>query len=105
RERGTTEAAESIGQEITTEPGMARLVLNVGRVQGIRPNDIVGAIANEARIPGKSIGQIDIFDNQTYVDVPEAFAERVVRALNRSRLRGKSVRAEIATAAVAAGRR
>lgn len=105
RERGTTEAAESIGQEITTEPGMARLVLNVGRTQGIRPNDIVGAIANEARIPGKSIGQIDIFDNHTYVDVPEAFAERVVRALNRSRLRGKSVHVEIATSAVAGGRR
>ncbi|HEU4792914.1 MAG TPA: DbpA RNA binding domain-containing protein, partial [Nitrolancea sp.] len=78
--------------------------LNVGRAQSIRPTDIVGAIANEAQIPGKSIGQIDIFDNHTYVDVPEAFAERVVRALNRSRLRGKSVHVEIAATAVPGSR-
>jgi ATP-dependent RNA helicase DeaD len=56
--------------------------------------DVDGAIANEAHIPGKSIGQIEISDRHTLVDVPSNFAERVVRALSRARLRGKPVNVE-----------
>jgi ATP-dependent RNA helicase DeaD len=78
------------------EAGMTRLFLNLGRADGIRPMDVVGGIAGEARIPGKSIGQIDIYDRWTYVDVPSADAERVLQALSGARLRGKAVRAEIA---------
>ncbi|HET7035892.1 MAG TPA: DEAD/DEAH box helicase [Thermomicrobiaceae bacterium] len=78
------------------EVGMARLHLDVGRKEGIRPMDIVGAIANEAHIPGKSIGQIEITDKATFVDVPENLAPRVIQALNHTRLRGKPVHAELA---------
>jgi len=76
------------------EAGMTRLYLDLGRNDGVRPMDVVGAIANEAHIPGKSIGQIDISDRHTLVDVPNNFAERVVRALSRARLRGKPVNVE-----------
>jgi ATP-dependent RNA helicase DeaD len=78
------------------ETGMVRIFLNVGRKEGIRPMDVVGAIANEARIPGKSIGQIEITEKATFVDVPENVAPRVIQALNNSRVRGQSVRAELA---------
>ncbi len=73
------------------EPGMVRLMLNVGREQGIRPGDVVGAIASEAGIPGKDIGAIDIQRDQTFVDVKEAHVERVLRQMRRSYLRGKLV--------------
>ena len=76
------------------EPGMARLILNLGRLDGIRPMDVVGAIANQAHIPGKRIGQIEIGERQTTVEVPEELAERVTRALGRTRLRGRPVRVE-----------
>jgi ATP-dependent RNA helicase DeaD len=73
------------------EPGMVRLRLELGRRDGIRPSDIVGAIANEAGIPGKEIGQIEIADRYTLVDVPQRAADRVVAALSRTRLRGRAV--------------
>lgn len=76
--------------------GNARLVINVGRNVGVRPQDIVGAIANEAGIPGRSIGAIDIFDAHTFVDVPAQMAERVIDALGRSGIKGKPVTAELA---------
>ncbi|HEU5422610.1 MAG TPA: DEAD/DEAH box helicase [Nitrolancea sp.] len=78
------------------ETGMTRLYLDLGRKEGIRPMDIVGAIANEAHIPGKSIGQIEITEKASFVDVPENVAQRVIQALNHTRLRGKPVHAELA---------
>lgn len=74
------------------EEGMVRLLLNVGRSSGIRPADIVGAIASEAGIPGKAIGKVDIQQHETYVDVKEAHAERVLKQMSRGTLRGRDVR-------------
>lgn len=96
RDRGVAEQEEIPTGGGSTEAGMARLFLNLGRKDGIRPMDVVGAIANEARIPGKSIGQIEIMDRYTFVDVPEPVVDRVIQALGRTQLRGRPVRVEIA---------
>ncbi|MCC2668924.1 MAG: box helicase protein [Armatimonadetes bacterium] len=76
------------------EPGMVRLFVTVGRQEGLRPTDLVGAIANEAGIPGHSIGTIDILDHCAFVEVPADAADRVVRALLRTKIRGRRVRVE-----------
>jgi len=44
---------------------MVRLFIDAGRSSGIGPGDIVGAIANQADIPGKAIGAIDIYGRFT----------------------------------------
>ena len=83
--------------EERTETGMTRLFLQIGRQDGIRPTgDIVGAIANEAGVPGSAIGAIDIMDRSTFVEVPEADAARVMDVLGRTKLRGKRVYVDIA---------
>lgn len=84
---------------------MVRLYLNLGRNDRIRPGDVVGAITGETDIPGKRIGQIDIFDRWTYVDVPADNAGRVVDALTYARLRGKLVKAEIARPSASGNRK
>jgi ATP-dependent RNA helicase DeaD len=63
---------------LSHEPGMMRLNLDKGKKDGIRPNDIVGAIAFHANIPGHSIGRIHIQDKNTLVDVPEQLAPKVL---------------------------
>lgn len=73
------------------EPGMVRLSLDLGRAHGIRPNDVVGAIASEAGIPGRGIGAIDIRQNRTFVDVKQKHVDRVLRQMSRSTLRGQAV--------------
>jgi len=73
------------------ERGMVRLYLNVGRDDSVRPADIVGAIANEAHIPGRAIGAIELFDNFSFVEIPEQHQERVVRALKRTAIRGQKL--------------
>lgn len=68
----------SHGYALSTEPGMVRLSLSAGKKHGIHPNDIVGAIAYHADIPGYSIGKIHIQEKNTLVDVPEEFVKQVL---------------------------
>jgi ATP-dependent RNA helicase DeaD len=69
----------------------AKLFIAAGREAGIRPQDLVGAIANEAGVPGNAIGAIQITDRYSLVEVPEEAAEQVIKALRETRLKGKKV--------------
>jgi ATP-dependent RNA helicase DeaD len=80
----------------TPEAGMTRLFLSLGRKDHILPKDIVGAIAGEAKISGKAIGAIDIYDKFTFVDVPETEARAVLRAMDGNTIKGKPVQIDIA---------
>ncbi|HYD53403.1 MAG TPA: DEAD/DEAH box helicase [Gemmatimonadaceae bacterium] len=68
-----------------------RIWIGLGRSAGMRPSDIVGAIANEAGIDSRAIGAIDIADKFSLVEVPGDAAEDVIRALKGTTMRGKKV--------------
>jgi ATP-dependent RNA helicase DeaD len=74
------------------QTGMSRLYLSAGREAGIRPQDIVGMIANEAHMAGADIGSIEIFDRSSFVEVPAPASERVIRALDGIIFRGTELR-------------
>jgi hypothetical protein len=86
----------SAGRGPRGEAGMVRLVLQVGRNASVRPQDIVGAIANEAQIPGRAIGAIDILDAYTFVDIPQEFVDKVIGAMRSTKIKGRFVNPEVA---------
>jgi ATP-dependent RNA helicase DeaD len=69
--------------------GMTRLFVGAGRTGGIRPQDLVGAIANESSLSGRDIGAIEIADRYSLVEVPDAAADDVINALRGSTIKGK----------------
>jgi len=71
---------------------MAKVFIEAGRNAGVRPQDLVGAIANEAGVAGSLIGAIQITDRFSIVEVPESVADQVIKALGKSSIRGKKVR-------------
>lgn len=75
---------------------MVRLFINAGKKSKIRAKDIVGAIANEAGIPGKTLGEIAIFDEYTFVDVPNEFVRDILHGVKHAKIKGKRVHIEIA---------
>jgi ATP-dependent RNA helicase DeaD len=66
-----------------------RVFIGAGRTAGIRPQDLVGAITGESQLTGRQIGAIEIADRFALVEVPEAAADDVVRALRGSTIKGK----------------
>ncbi len=70
---------------------MVRIYIAAGRRMGIRPADLVGAIANEAKVNPRGIGDIEIADGFSLVELPECDADRVVQALSGATMRGRKV--------------
>jgi ATP-dependent RNA helicase DeaD len=70
---------------------MTPLFVSAGRSSGLRPGDFVGAITGEAHLTSKQLGKITIGPHHSLVDVPEPLVDRVIRALQRTTLRGQRV--------------
>ncbi|WP_433175021.1 DEAD/DEAH box helicase [Actinoallomurus sp. CA-150999] len=69
--------------------GMTRLFVGAGRSAGIRPQDLVGAIAGESRLSGRDIGTIEIADRFSLVEIPDGAAEDVIKALRKTTIKGR----------------
>jgi len=85
--RDRTSARRRDGSDVT------RLYVALGRNAGVRPADLVGAIANEAGIDSRDIGAIEITDRFSLVEVPDDSADDIIRALSGTTIRGKRVAA------------
>jgi ATP-dependent RNA helicase DeaD len=74
---------------------MVRIYISGGTRMGLRPADIVGAIANEARVNPRGIGGIEIAEMHSIVELPARDVERVVYALRGATLRGRKLKVNI----------
>lgn len=102
------QGAARAGTERSTAPGSAeatagatgapatftRLFLSIGSRDGIRAGDLVGAITGEANVTGAEVGRIDLRDTFSVVEVAADAAERVIRALNGTTMRGRALRVD-----------
>jgi ATP-dependent RNA helicase DeaD len=74
---------------------MASLYVSVGHEAGIRPGDLVGAIANEAGLSARSIGHITIGERHSFVEVDKSLVPQVMEALRRTVIRGRKVKVDL----------
>jgi ATP-dependent RNA helicase DeaD len=72
-----------------TPGGVARLFFGLGKRAGLRPQDLVGAIAGETGLAARDIGAIQITDRFSLVEVPESAADMVINKLQRATIRGR----------------
>jgi ATP-dependent RNA helicase DeaD len=70
---------------------VTKIYIGIGRNFGIRPADLVGAIAGEAKIDSRDIGHIDIADKFSLVEVPGSAVDGIIAALRKATIRGKKV--------------
>jgi ATP-dependent RNA helicase DeaD len=90
RPAGRAVRADAV-QARRSDGDIARIYIGAGRQAGMRPQDLVGAIANEAGVAGALIGAIQISDRFSLVEVPEDVAGQVIKALGKTTIRGKKV--------------
>jgi ATP-dependent RNA helicase DeaD len=95
-EGGTRETRKGAGRARPDGSGdgdeVVRIFVPLGKRARMRPADLVGAIANEARVNPRTIGAIDIADNFSLVEVRERDADAIVEALRKTTIRGKQVK-------------
>ena len=66
--------------------------IEVGYVHGVKPGNIVGAIANVAGLEGRQIGHVDIREDHTYVGLPAGMPDEVLGELQKTRVAGQLLR-------------
>ena len=94
-EREPSRVRDSHREERPRKTGPAQMEtfrIEVGSVHGIKPGNIVGAIANEADIEGVHIGRVDIRDDHSYVDLPEGMPKPIFKQLQKVRVAGRELR-------------
>jgi ATP-dependent RNA helicase DeaD len=74
------------------EAGMETFRIEVGHRHGVKPGNIVGAIANEADLDSKYIGRIDIHDEYSVLDLPEGMPKPLLMHLKKVRVAGQPLR-------------
>lgn len=98
RRRGRGDDASSEGRfgrrSRGGDNGMARLFINIGKDQKVRPGDILGAIAGETGMPGRMVGSIDMYDKYTFVEVPREYSDAVLLAMKHCKIKGKNIQVE-----------
>ncbi len=103
-----TETSFDAGLDMSEGEGKtarARLFVNVGKRDRIRPGDIVGAIAGESGMPGQLVGSIQMYDNYTFVEVPVDYADAVLEAMQNVKIRGRNIQMERANSSGKSGGR
>ncbi len=84
------------GKPYRSDENMVRMFVNIGLNEKISPSNIVGAFAGETGIPGNVLGQIQIENKHTYVDVPKEYAKVVLDKMAGAAIKGKRVLVEVA---------
>ena len=74
--------------QLESEVGMETYRIEVGHMHGVKPANIVGAIANEAGIESRFIGRIGLYEESSTVELPAGMPAEAANALKRTRIRG-----------------
>lgn len=78
--------------QLPPEEGMERYRIEVGKTHGVKPGNIVGAIANEADISSRHIGRISIFDSHSTVDLPAGMPGDILKLLKKVWINNKPLK-------------
>lgn len=73
-----------------------RVFLNIGRKDRISPRDIAGALVANSNLQFRDVGDIDIHDNYSFVEIPGNNAESIIESIKKNKIKGKKVNAEMA---------
>ncbi len=88
----------SRGRNAEIDKSGVRFFLNLGKKDGVRPRDILGAVAGECDIPGNDIGEIEILEKFSFFTAAKEHKNTILKVMNNTAIKGKDVVVELTTA-------
>ncbi len=79
------------------KPGFTRLFVTIGKKDRVHPRDLVDLIADHTSLPPGKIGDIELYDKFSFVEVPDQYAGEIIDTLGRATLNGRSITFDKAT--------
>ena len=72
----------------------SRLFVSIGERDGVTARDVVGAITGEAGVTGGDVGKVEVRDTFSVIEVASTAADRVIKALNGTTMKGRALRVD-----------
>lgn len=91
KDRAADGSKSKRGRSASPEAGYARLFLNLGKMDGFYPGEVMQFVNKHLR-ERQEIGHIDLLAKQSYIEVPQQDAQKVMRALDGALYKGRKVR-------------
>ena len=88
-----------------SERGYARLFINIGRTDGLAPQNVIGLLNDNVSGRKVDIGKIDLMKNFSFFEVKEADKDRVIQSLDGIKIAGRRVAVEEAQASPSENRK
>jgi len=79
------------GQQHRNSGGMVPLFVSMGKRQRLRPQELRVMLGEKTGIDSEELGRVHLFDNYSFIDVPEALAEKIVAAADGADFRGRPI--------------
>ena len=83
------QSATPKSMNLIPEKGKQRFRIEIGKKHGVKPGNIVGAIAGETEIETSDIGRIDIYNYFSLIDLPKDISEKSINKLEKVRVSGR----------------
>ena len=78
--------------------GFQTFRVEVGEAHGVKPGNLMGAIANEAGLEARQIGRIRVLEQHSLVELPDALPARIIKHLSKVRVAGQMLRIHLTEA-------
>jgi len=92
-QKAEPQKVESPSEEVRSPSGvaMAPLFVSMGKRQRLRPQELRALISEKTGILSSDLGRVHLFDNYSFIDIPEAEATRIIEAVNGATIHGKAL--------------
>lgn len=67
------------------------ILINIGSASRVTPNHILGAITERTNLAGNEVGKIEVYEDQSVVEIPAGRGNEIVEALKGSKICGRTV--------------
>jgi ATP-dependent RNA helicase DeaD len=74
------------------QAGNTTFRVEVGAAHGVKPGNIVGAVANESGLDARHIGRIEIFDTFSLIELPAGLSKKIITHLQTVQVSGRALR-------------
>ncbi|BES63974.1 DEAD/DEAH box helicase [Gottschalkiaceae bacterium SANA] len=85
--------------------GRVKLFINIGRKEKVDPRDLVRVITKETDVTGREIGKINVYNEFSFIEVPEEHAKHVIQRLRKKTINGTRINVEISREKKSSGNR
>ncbi|HET9438965.1 MAG TPA: DbpA RNA binding domain-containing protein, partial [Longimicrobiales bacterium] len=94
RSKRPQRAEQAVAGAAKGQKTWSRLFISIGERDDVTARDIVGAITGEASLSGGDVGKVEVRDTFSVIEVASTAADRVIKALNGTTMKGRSLRVD-----------